>query len=72
MPGERLIPAHLFTEHSLFIAGNDANSNSVEHMPWFVPLFYEPLEIEQGEKLISDRAGIGFGYNRDALRKYTI
>lgn len=72
MPGERLISAHLLIDYSLCIAGIEANCISVEHMPWFTPLFNEPLEIEQGEKLIPDRAGIGFGYNRDALRKYTI
>lgn len=65
------ISTHIFTEQSLSIAGSMANCISVEHMPWFAPLFNESLIIESGDILIPDRPGTGFTFKSD-LSKYAI
>ena len=63
------VSTHLFTEHSLCIAGAEPNCISVEHMPWYAPLFNEPMQIDDGFILIPERAGTGFSFNRDAIRQ---
>ena len=66
------ISTHIFTEHSLSIAGSTANCMSVEHMPWFAPLFNEPINIEDGMIDIPRRPGCGFTFNTDALKRYRL
>ena len=66
------ISTHIFTEHSLSIAGSTANCMSVEHMPWFAPLFNEPINIEDGMIDIPQRPGCGFTFNADALKRYRL
>ncbi len=61
------ISPHLFTEHSLCIAGSEPGCISLEHMPWFSPLFNETLEIEDGYLLMPDRPGVGFTFDRQAV-----
>ena len=61
------VSPHLFTEHSLCIAGSEPNCISLEHMPWFSPLFNETLEIEDGYLLMPDRPGVGFTFDRQAI-----
>jgi len=65
------ISTHIFTEHSLCIAGSAANCISVEHMPWYQPLFNETLEMEDGELLIPQRPGTGFTFNQEAIKEFT-
>jgi L-alanine-DL-glutamate epimerase-like enolase superfamily enzyme len=66
------ISTHIFTEHSLSIAGSVSNCISVEHMPWFAALFNESIEIEHGEIVIPQRPGTGFSFNKDAIQHYLI
>ncbi len=63
---------HLFTEQSLCIAGSEPGCISVEHMPWFSPLFNEPLELEDGALKIPDRPGMGFTFDQSAIRRYAL
>ena len=63
------ISTHIFTEQSLCIAGSVINCISVEHMPWYSELFNEPLELINGELVLPKRAGIGFTFNQDTVRK---
>lgn len=65
------ISTHIFTEHSLCIAGSAANCISVEHMPWYAPLFNEEMVIQDGYIEIPDRPGTGFTLNLDLLNKYS-
>lgn len=58
------ISTHIFTEHSLCIAGAVSNCISVEHMPWFTELFNETLEMVDGELLIPMRPGTGFTFRK--------
>lgn len=64
------ISTHIFTEHSLCIAGSASNCISVEHMPWFAPLFNESMEIKQGQICIPERPGHGFSFNSDAIKEF--
>ena len=59
------ISTHIFTEQSLCIAGSSPNCMSVEHMPWFSPLFNEEMVIENGNIQIPDRPGTGFTFRGD-------
>lgn len=66
------VSTHLFTEHSLCIAGAEPNCISVEHMPWYAPLFNEPMQIRDGFIEIPQRAGTGFSFNQDAIRHFAL
>lgn len=66
------ISTHIFTEHSLSIAGSAANCISVEHIPWFTELFNEEMILENGDILIPQRPGTGFSFNQAAIAKYKI
>lgn len=66
------VSTHLFTEHSLCIAGAEPNCISVEHMPWYAPLFNEPMQIDDGCIVIPERAGTGFSFNPDAIRHFEL
>jgi L-alanine-DL-glutamate epimerase-like enolase superfamily enzyme len=66
------VSTHLFTEHSLCIAGAEPNCISVEHMPWFAPLFNESLQIRAGMIEIPDRPGTGFSFNPDTINRFDL
>lgn len=66
------ISTHIFTEHSLCIAGSAISCMSVEHMPWFEPLFIEKMEIENGNLLVPQRPGTGFTFDEKAVKHYAI
>ena len=66
------ISTHIFTEHSLCIGGSEPGCISVEHMPWFAPLFNEPMEILEGNIKIPERVGTGFSFNQDTINKYKV
>lgn len=63
------ISTHIFTEHSLSIAGSAANCISVEHMPWSAPLFNETMAIHNGFITIPQRPGCGFTFNQAILKQ---
>ncbi len=66
------ISTHIFTEQSLCIAGSATNCISVEHMPWFEPLFNESMDMEDGDLLIPERPGTGFTFNQDAIARFKL
>lgn len=66
------VSTHIFTEHSLCIAGSAANCISVEHMPWFAPLFNESMEIEDGYLVIPARPGCGFSFSQEVINRYRL
>ena len=66
------ISTHIFTEQSICIAASEPNCLSVEHMPWFSPLYNEPMEIEGGNIRVSDRPGIGFSFDQTAIAHFQI
>ena len=66
------ISTHIFTQQSLCIAGSVQNCISVEHMPWFSPLFKESMVISDGLIEIPDRPGIGFTFDPEAVQLFRI
>lgn len=66
------ISTHIFTEHSLCMAGSIENCISVEHMPWYAPLFNEEIQVIDGQIDIPERPGTGFTFNQDALKEFSI
>ena len=56
------VSSHIFTEHSLCLAGSLDNCISVEHMDWFAPLFNEPMELKDGKLVVPNRPGHGFTF----------
>lgn len=66
------VSSHIFTEHSLCLAGSLSNCISVEHMDWFAPLFAESMEMVEGRLVIPDRPGHGFTFDPDAVRRFAL
>ncbi len=66
------VSSHFFTEYSLCLAGSVPNMVSVEHIDWFQPLFVEPLVVEDGDVVISDRPGTGFRFDPEAIAAFAV
>ena len=66
------VSSHLFTEHSICIAASEMNCISVEHMPWFEPLFNETMELDDGYIAVPERPGIGFTFDQSAIKRYQL
>ena len=66
------VSSHIFTEQSICIAASEINCISVEHMPWFSSLFNEDIIINDGFIQVSDRPGIGFTFNQDVIKHYSL
>jgi len=66
------ISTHIFTEHSLSIAGSEAGCVSVEHMPWNQALFNEEIELCEGMIVIPERPGSGFSFDKDAIKRFSV
>lgn len=66
------ISTHIFTEQSLCIAGSVENCISVEHMPWYTPLFNEKISVVDGYIDIPERPGLGFTFDEKAIEKFLI
>jgi L-alanine-DL-glutamate epimerase-like enolase superfamily enzyme len=66
------VSTHIFTEYSLCIAGSEANCTSVEHMPWNAALFNESMELKEGMIMLSDRPGIGFSFDKRAIKRFSV
>ncbi len=62
------VSTHIFSEHSLALAGSLPGCVSVEHMDWFAPLFVESMDLnDAGELVIPDRPGAGFTFDEDRI-----
>jgi len=66
------ISTHIFTEHSLSVAGSVTNCLSVEHMPWFSKLFNEQIDVINGYIYIPERPGTGFTFNDSYIKQFII
>ncbi len=66
------VSSHIFTEHSLCLAGSLPSCVTVEHMDWFAPLFNESMELVDGNLVIPDRPGHGFTFNPEAVARFAL
>ncbi|HCH24085.1 MAG TPA: mandelate racemase [Oceanospirillaceae bacterium] len=66
------ISSHIFTEQSLCIAGSTPNCMSVEHMPWYAPMFKESMVITDGYIAMPQGHGTGFTFCPEARQLYAL
>jgi L-alanine-DL-glutamate epimerase-like enolase superfamily enzyme len=65
------LSSHLFTEMSLALLAAAPNAYILEHMPWFEPIYAERIELDdEGRAIVPDRAGWGFSFDLDAVRRH--
>jgi L-alanine-DL-glutamate epimerase-like enolase superfamily enzyme len=64
------VSSHLFSETSAHLLAAVPNALILEHMGWWQPLFTEPLSIEGGCVVLSERPGIGVELSPDALKRF--
>jgi L-alanine-DL-glutamate epimerase-like enolase superfamily enzyme len=64
------VSSHLFPEMSLGILAALGNALYLEHMPWFSPLYAEPIEISDGAAVMPERPGWGFSLDPGALNRF--
>ena len=67
-----VISPHLFTEYSLQVVAGLSNTNYLEHVNWFAPLFENKLELKDGKAILPDRPGNGFPFSQRAIEKYRV
>ena len=66
------VSSHLFTETSAHLLAAVPNALILEHMGWWEPLFTEPLRIEDGCVILSERPGLGVELSPAALKRFAV
>ena len=64
------ITPHLFHEVSAHLMSAAPHSIWCEHMPWWEPILKEPMPLEDGRLLLTDKPGIGIEWDEEACRRY--
>ena len=64
------VSSHLFTETSAHLLAAAPNGLILEHMPWWQELFTEPLRVEGGCVVLSEKPGIGVELSTMALKRF--
>ena len=64
------VSSHLFTEASAHLLAAAPNALILEHMNWWQDLFSEPLLIEDGCVVLSEKPGIGVDLSQTALKRF--
>lgn len=63
---------HLFMEASAHLAAACPNGDWQEHQPWWEPIIAEPVEVVDGEIVLSDRPGFGIELDEAAVRRFAV
>lgn len=66
------VSPHLFMEVSAHLAAACPNGVWQEHQPWWEPILIEPVQVRDGEIVLSDRPGFGVDVDPDAVRRYEV
>ncbi len=67
------IAPHLFAEMSLSLAAAMPNALFVEHMPWFEPLYGEPIHMDaEGNAIVPSAPGWGYSFDREAVERFAV
>jgi L-alanine-DL-glutamate epimerase-like enolase superfamily enzyme len=69
--GAKVTP-HLFMEHSAHLAAACPNVSWQEYQPWWQPVMANPIEMKDGNIVLSDRPGFGFDVDRDAIASFEV
>jgi L-alanine-DL-glutamate epimerase-like enolase superfamily enzyme len=64
------VSSHLFTETSAHLLAAAPNALILEHMNWWQDLFSEPLRINDGCIVLSEKPGIGVDLSQTALKRF--
>jgi L-alanine-DL-glutamate epimerase-like enolase superfamily enzyme len=64
------VSSHLFTEISAHLLAAVPNGLILEHMAWWQDLFTEPLKIDGGCVVLSDKPGTGLELSQTALKRF--
>lgn len=64
------VSPHVYPEQSLQLMGSLPNGIYLEYMPWFSPLYREPIRMKDGHALLPKRPGIGFTFDPEAIERY--
>ena len=62
--------SHLFPEVSAHLLAATPTRHWLEFVDWACPLLEQPLRIEDGLAIVSDRPGNGLEWNNDAVERY--
>jgi len=67
------VAPHIFSEHSLHIVASSPHAIYAEHMPWFEPLFGEPMQVgSDGMVALPQEPGVGFSFDWDAIEPHRV
>ena len=66
------VSSHLFTEASAHLLAAAPNALILEHMEWWQDLFTEPLRIDGGCVVLSEKPGIGVELSQSALKRFRV
>ncbi|MCZ6592981.1 MAG: mandelate racemase/muconate lactonizing enzyme family protein [Alphaproteobacteria bacterium] len=64
------VSSHLFTEASAHVLAAQPHALMLEHMEWWEELFENPLAVEEGQVVMSDRPGLGLTLSVKALTQF--
>jgi mandelate racemase len=62
--------SHLFPEVSAHLLAATPTCHWLEYVDWASAILAEPMRIENGNAVISDRPGTGVAWNEDAVKRY--
>ncbi len=65
------VTPHLYHEVSAHLMSPEPHAVWCECMPWWEPVWKEPMAFEGGALQLRDTPGIGVEWNEEALRKFT-
>lgn len=63
---------HLFPEVGAHLVSATPTGLLQEHMPWADAILKEPVQMQDGEIVLSDKPGVGIEFNRAAISKYAV
>ena len=64
--------SHIFPEASAHVMSVTPTAHRLEFTNWANPILTQPLKIENGQAIISDRPGIGLEWDEVAVRMYQV
>lgn len=63
---------HLFMEVSAHLAAACPNGVWQEHQPWWEPILVDPVAVQDGDIVLTERPGFGVELDRDAVQSYEV
>jgi len=66
------LSSHLYPEISAHLLAVTPTCHWLEYVDWASPILQEPLQIENGHAILSDKPGIGMRWDEAAVGKYLV